>query len=98
MLLVVACLLGSAPVYGQAAAEAGVGQAGPGQHNVRGIHTLAASRDDIDAQLSWAQQLVGPGGFVTQPFLGLDGQTSGPTPDALVYVEQAYERQLDPIL
>ena len=66
--------------------------------NVRGIHTLAASRAAIDDQLSWAQHLVRPNGHVTQPFLGIGIETAGPQPDAVYYLEQAYERQLDPIL
>jgi hypothetical protein len=68
------------------------------ERNVRGIHTLAASRRDIDAQLTWARSLVGPGGHVTQPFLGISGGTAGPMADAVYYVEQAYARELDPIL
>ena len=66
--------------------------------SVRGIHTLAASRDAIDAQLAWASRLVGPGGTVTQPFLGIDRDTMGPSSDAVYYVEQAYTHGLDPIL
>jgi hypothetical protein len=66
--------------------------------NVRGIHTLAATRDAINDQLSWASAMVGAGGHVTQPFLGIDAATLGPTADAIAYVEGAYARQLDPIL
>ena len=90
-MVVAICLLlvGPGPVLGEAQT---------GQRNVRGIHTLAASRSAIDAQLSWAANLVGPGGYVTQPFLGIDAQTTGPSPDAGYYLEQAYARQLDPIL
>jgi hypothetical protein len=66
--------------------------------NVRGIHTLATSQREMDAQLTWARGLVGPGGYVAQPILGLDGASPGPTADAVYFVEQAYDRQLDPIL
>ena len=66
--------------------------------NVRGIHTLAASRTAIDDQLAWARSLVGAGGYVTQPFLGIEGATAGPSPDAVYFVEQAYARELTPIL
>jgi len=66
--------------------------------NVRGIHTLAASRSAIDDQLAWAQHLVGQGGAVTQPFLGINSATIGPSADAVYFVEQAYARDLDPIL
>src|SRR5437660_1541444 len=74
------------------------GQASPLGRNVRGIHTLAASRSAIDDQLTWARRLVGAGGYVTQPFLSIDGTTTGPPSDAVYYVEQAYARELDPIL
>ena len=76
----------------------GVGGAQPAARNVKGIHTLAASRRDIDQQLTWARTLVGRGGYVTQPFLGIDASTQGPGPDATYFVEQAYARELDPIL
>ncbi len=66
--------------------------------NIRGIHTLAASRQAIDDQLTWARTLVGGGGYVTQPFLGINADTPGPSADAVYFVEQAYARQLDPIL
>jgi hypothetical protein len=89
MLAVLLLLLGPAPAIG-------VAQDGP--RNVRGIHTLAASTRAIDAQLRWAANLVGPGGAVTQPFLGIDAQTAGPSADAVTYVQQSYEHQLDPIL
>lgn len=78
-----------------------VGGAQQAERNVRqikGIHTLAASRRDMDAQLTWARALVGAGGYVTQPFLGIDAATAGPSPDATYFVEQAYARELDPIL
>ncbi|HZO32256.1 MAG TPA: carboxypeptidase regulatory-like domain-containing protein [Chloroflexota bacterium] len=68
------------------------------ERNIKGIHTLAASRRDVDQQLTWARSLVGPGGYVTQPFLGIDATTAGPSPDATYYVEQAYARDLNPIL
>jgi len=74
------------------------GQAATASRNVRGIHTLADSRSAIDAQLTWARHLVGADGHVTQPFFGLDGGTPGPTPEAEYFVEQAYARDLDPIL
>src|SRR4051812_6470002 len=89
MLAVLLLVLGPTPTVGGA-------QSGP--RNVRGIHTLAASSKAIDEQLRWAANLVGPGGAVTQPFLGIDAQTAGPSSDAVAYVEQAYEHQLDPIL
>jgi hypothetical protein len=73
-------------------------QAQLSERNVRGIHTLAASRRDIDAQLTWARTLVGEGGYVTQPFLDIDATTTEPSQDAVYYVEQAYARSLDPIL
>jgi hypothetical protein len=66
--------------------------------NIRGIHTLAASRQAIDDQLTWASTLVGAGGYVTQPFLGINADTVGPSADAVYFVEQAYARNLDPIL
>lgn len=65
---------------------------------MRGIHTLAASRQAIHDQLAWADAIVGAGGHVTQPFLGIGAATTGPSPDAVAYVEGAYARQLDPIL
>ncbi|MCC6175823.1 MAG: carboxypeptidase regulatory-like domain-containing protein [Chloroflexi bacterium] len=77
--------------------DSGARRVGTG-HNVRGIHTLAASRAAIDAQLAWAGRLIGAGGAVTQPFLGLGPNSPGPTPDAVYFVEQAYVRDLDPIL
>lgn len=73
-------------------------QAQPAARNIRGIHTLAASRRVMDDQLAWASSLVGAGGHVTQPFLGLGAATEGPSPDAVYFVEQAYARGLDPIL
>src|SRR5256885_1949388 len=73
-------------------------QTSPSERNVRGIHTLAANRAAIDDQLAWAQHLVGAGGYVTQPFLGIDSSTTGPSPDAVYFVEQAYAFGLDPIL
>jgi hypothetical protein len=94
------CLLlgqGPGPVLGAVGGEVD-GRSGPSRRNVRGIHTLAASRAAIDAQLQWAEQLIGPGGAVTQPFLGIVAQTREATADAVAYVEQAYARQLDPIL
>src|SRR5690348_280808 len=66
--------------------------------NMRGIHVLAANRAAIDDQLTWAHSLVGAGGYVTQPFLGIDASTSGPSADAVYFVEQAYARDLTPIL
>src|SRR4051794_14978776 len=66
--------------------------------NVRGIHTLAASRSAIDDQLTWARTLVGPNGYVTQPFQDIDSTTAGPSADAVYFVQQAYARDLDPIL
>src|SRR3954464_6075941 len=69
----------------------------PGR-NLRGIHTLAANRAAIDDQLTWAQSLVGAGGYVTQPFLGIDAATSGSSADAVYFVEQASARGLTPIL
>ena len=66
--------------------------------NVRGIHTLAATSQAITDQLTWASAMVGAGGHVTQPFLGIDAATQAPTSDAVAYVEGAYARQLDPIL
>jgi hypothetical protein len=95
MLAVLLLVLGPAPTVG-VAQSGGVARSGP--RNVRGIHTLAASSKAIDEQLRWAANLVGPGGAVTQPFLGIDAQTAGPSSDAVAYVEQAYEHQLDPIL
>ena len=65
---------------------------------MRGIHTLAANRQAIHDQLAWADAIIGAGGHVTQPFLNIDAATTGPTPDAVAYVEGAYARQLDPIL
>lgn len=70
----------------------------PAPRSIRGIHTLAASREAIDAQLTWAHSLVGAGGHVTQPYLGIGPDTEGPSTDAVYYVEQAYARELDPIL
>lgn len=89
-------LLALAPPTG--AQTTGPGGAVPATRNVRGIHTLAATRDAIDAQLRWAERLVGAGGHVTQPFLGINRATPGPSADAVYFVEQAYTRQLDPIL
>lgn len=89
LLALAVLLVGSTPAPGAAQ---------PSQRNVRGIHTLAASRAAIDDHLRWAATLVGPGGAVTQPFLNIDAQTTGPSADAVAYVEQAYQHQLDPIL
>ena len=74
------------------------GQVATAAQNVRGIHTLADSRSATDAQLTWARSLVGANGHVTQPFFGLDSGTQGPSPEAEYFVEQAYARDLDPIL
>src|SRR5438034_8881022 len=70
----------------------------PAGRNLRGIHTLAANRAAIDDQLTWARSLVGAGGYVTQPFLGIDAATTGPSADAVYFVEQAYAHDLTPIL
>jgi hypothetical protein len=87
-LLVLVLLAPATPASGAQGAE----------RNVRGIHTLTTSRRDVDAQLTWARSLIGPGGHVTQPFLGIDAATVGPNPVAVYFVEQAYARELDPIL
>jgi len=92
--IVLALLLVAAPAPGVGGRQ----QAERDGRTIRGIHTLAASRRDMDAQLAWASALIGPGGYVTQPFLGIDAATSGPSPDATYFVEQAYARRLDPIL
>ncbi|MGE3272103.1 MAG: carboxypeptidase-like regulatory domain-containing protein, partial [Chloroflexota bacterium] len=91
LFLAAAILVGFAPT-------AQDGRAHQTGRNLRGIHTLAASRKAMDDQLAWAEALVGPGGHVTQPILGLGAGTAGPSDDAIYYVEQAYRRRLDPIL
>lgn len=87
-------LLGAASLPARTASHA----AAPAAANIRGIHTLAASRPAIDDQLAWARALVGAGGFVTQPFLGIGPDTAAPSADAVYFVEQAYARDLTPIL
>jgi hypothetical protein len=69
------------------------------QRGIRGIHTLAReSRTEIDTHLTWAALLVGPGGYVTQPFAAIDRGTPGPSAEAVYFVEQAYARDLIPII
>ncbi|MCC7368390.1 MAG: carboxypeptidase regulatory-like domain-containing protein [Chloroflexi bacterium] len=94
MLVLVVLLL----VSGTGSASAQLTPPRQGARNVRGIHTLAASRQAIDDQLTWASGLAGVGGHVTQPFLGIGAETTGPSADALAYVEGAYARGLNPIL
>ena len=74
------------------------GQAATADRNVRGIHTLADSPSATDAHLTWARILVGADGHVTQPFFGIDRHTQGASPEAEYFVEQAYARELHPIL
>lgn len=67
--------------------------------NVRGIHTLARdSVEEIEKHVAWAELIAGPGGHVTQPFSPVDRTTAGPTPEAVHFVRQAYERGLNPIV
>jgi hypothetical protein len=93
LILLVPALLASSALLVPAMVRAQVPQ-----RNIFGIHTLAASRQAIDDQLTWAHTLVGAGGYVTQPFLGINADTQGPSDDAVYFVEQAYARELDPIL
>lgn len=67
--------------------------------NVRGIHMLApSSQPEIAMQLHWARLLAGSGGFVTQPFSGIDRTTTSPSDEARTFVAEAYARELNPIV
>jgi hypothetical protein len=67
--------------------------------NIRGIHTLAReSSEEIERQLTWALPIVGPGGYVTQPFSSVGRDSDGPSMAAVEFVEQAYARELYPIV
>jgi carboxypeptidase family protein len=67
--------------------------------NVRGLHTVP--HDTLQAaaqQLDWVRAFSGPGGHVTQVFYPVGRGTSGPSDQAVRFVEAAYARDLDPIL
>lgn len=71
----------------------------PAERNVRGIHTLVhSSPEEIARHLDWALMISGPGGHVTQPFSPVDWDTTGPSPEAVTFVHQAYARGLNPII
>jgi len=68
-------------------------------HNPFGIHTMLDSCNGIPAlHLEGAKTLVGNGGYITQLFYPVDTQTSGPSQCAINFVQEAYARNLIPIL
>lgn len=68
-------------------------------HNPYGIHTLMESCDGIPAlHLEGAKMLTGNGGYVTQLFYPIDLATTGPSQCAINFVQEAYARNLIPIL
>lgn len=73
--------------------------AGIQEHNPYGIHTLMNDCQTAPAlPLEAAKQLVGNGGYVTQLFYGIDASTTGPSDCAVSFVNEAYARNLIPIL
>jgi hypothetical protein len=73
--------------------------AGVQAHNPFGIHTLMDSCDGIPAlHLEGTKRLAGSGGHVTQLFYPIDVNTTGPSQCAINYVQEAYARNLIPIL
>jgi hypothetical protein len=67
--------------------------------NVQGIHVLTPdSLEGTRTQLGWARLLVGPGGYVTQPFSVGRTAEEPPLQSAGPFVEQAYAGGLNPIL
>jgi|GEM_PF-5978364 len=68
-------------------------------HNPYGIHTLMESCDGIPAlHLDGAKILAGNGGYVTQLFYPIDTTTTGPSECAINFVQEAYARNLIPII
>ncbi|GAB4443160.1 MAG: hypothetical protein Kow0031_25340 [Anaerolineae bacterium] len=73
--------------------------AGVTAHNPFGIHTMMDSCDGIPAlHLEGAKTLAGSGGYVTQLFYPIDTGTTGPSQCAINFVNEAYARNLIPIL
>lgn len=73
--------------------------AGIQEHNPYGIHTLM--NDCLTGPalpLEAARQLIGNGGYVTQLFYGIDTSSLGPSDCAVSFVNEAYARNLIPIL
>ncbi len=71
--------------------------AGITAHNPYGIHTLMHDCQP-GLHLDGAKTLVGNGGYVKQMFYGLDTATTGPSDCAVNFVNEAYARNLIPIL
>jgi hypothetical protein len=71
--------------------------AGITEHNPYGIHTLM---HDCSAglHLDGAKTLIGNGGYVKQIFYGIDTSTTGPSDCAVNFVNEAYSRNLIPII
>ncbi len=68
-------------------------------HNPYGIHTLMDSCDGIPAlHLEGAKTLVGNGGYITQLFYPIDTGTTGPSQCAINFINEAYARNLMPII
>lgn len=73
--------------------------AGVEVRNPFGIHTMMDSCDGIPAlHLEGAKALVGNGGFITQLFYPIDTATTGPSQCAINFLQEAYARNLTPIL
>lgn len=68
-------------------------------HNPYGIHTLMNDCLETPAlHLEGAKTLAGNGGYVTQLFYGINIGATGPDNCAVSFVEEAYARNLIPIL
>lgn len=77
----------------------GLPVAGVTAHNPFGIHTLMDSCSTPPGlHLDGAKTLVGSGGYVTQLFYPITTTTTGPSDCAINFVQEAYSRNLIPIL
>ncbi len=73
--------------------------AGITAHNPFGIHTMMDSCSTAPAlHLEGAKTLIGSGGYVTQLFYPVITTTTGPSQCAINFVQEAYARNLIPIL
>jgi len=73
--------------------------AGITAHNLFGIHTMMDSCSTAPAlHLEGAKTLIGSGGYVTQLFYPVITTTTGPSQCAINFVQEAYARNLIPIL
>jgi len=71
--------------------------AGITAHNPYGIHTLMHDCQS-GLHLDGAKTLIGNGGYVKQIFYGIDTSTTGPSDCAISFVNEAYARNLIPII